>query len=229
MLEEFTNNLSTFNEIDYVRTILSFFCCVIFSFGLKFLYHEKSNSISNKYQISNIIPILASVTFLVIVIVKSSLALSLGLVGALSIVRFRTPIKEPEELIYLFFAIALGLGFGAGQIIATSVITILIFILVWFFLSKNGSKVSLDYNLIISCNVQNKIKTNVSNDYIFQNMSSLFNEFDIIKYETDETGKVVFILKVLINDIKKLDELKEILSKDLNELKISFYYADPVY
>ena len=34
----------------------------------------------------------------------------------------------------------------------------------------------LDYNLIISCNVQNKIKTNVSNDYIFQNMSSLFND-----------------------------------------------------
>lgn len=52
--------------------------------------------------------------FLVIFVVKSSLALSLGLVGALSIVRFRTPIKGPEELVYLFLSIAIGLGFGAG-------------------------------------------------------------------------------------------------------------------
>ena len=58
---------------------------------------------------------------LIISIIKSSIALSLGLVGALSIVRFRTPIKEPEELLYLFVAIAVGLGLGANQIVATLV------------------------------------------------------------------------------------------------------------
>lgn len=58
---------------------------------------------------------------LIISIIKSSIALSLGLVGALSIVRFRTPIKEPEELLYLFVAIALGLGLGANQVVATLV------------------------------------------------------------------------------------------------------------
>jgi uncharacterized membrane protein YhiD involved in acid resistance len=52
-------------------------------------------------------------------VVKSSLALSLGLVGALSIVRFRTPIKEPEELAYLFLSIAIGLGLGANQVVTT--------------------------------------------------------------------------------------------------------------
>jgi hypothetical protein len=56
---------------------------------------------------------------LIISIIKSSIALSLGLVGALSIVRFRTPVKEPEELLYLFVAIAVGIGLGANQIIAT--------------------------------------------------------------------------------------------------------------
>ena len=55
-------------------------------------------------------------TTIVITIVKSSLALSLGLVGALSIVRFRAAIKEPEELVYLFLIISTGLGCGAGQI-----------------------------------------------------------------------------------------------------------------
>jgi len=56
---------------------------------------------------------------LIITIIKSSIALSLGLVGALSIVRFRTPIKEPEELAYIFIAIAIGLGLGANQVVPT--------------------------------------------------------------------------------------------------------------
>jgi len=54
-----------------------------------------------------------------ITIVKSSLALSLGLVGALSIVRFRTAIKEPEELAYFFMVISIGLGIGAEQLLVT--------------------------------------------------------------------------------------------------------------
>jgi hypothetical protein len=58
---------------------------------------------------------------LIITVIKGSLALSLGLVGALSIVRFRTPIKEPEELLYLFIAIAVGLGLGANQLLITAI------------------------------------------------------------------------------------------------------------
>ena len=55
---------------------------------------------------------------LIITEIKTSIALSLGLVGALSIIRFRTPIKEPVELAYIFIAIAIGLGLGANQVMA---------------------------------------------------------------------------------------------------------------
>ena len=69
---------------------------------------------------------------LVITIVKSSIALSLGLVGALSIVRFRAAIKDPEELTYLFLAIAIGLAAGATQpitvIIAFAGIILLVYL-----------------------------------------------------------------------------------------------------
>jgi len=58
---------------------------------------------------------------LIITVIKTSIALSLGLVGALSIIRFRTPIKEPEELAYIFIAVAIGLGLGANQVLATIV------------------------------------------------------------------------------------------------------------
>jgi len=78
-------------------------------------YLRFSPVLSNKRKFSRVFVFVAATTMLVISVVQSSLALSLGLVGALSIIRFRTPIKEPEELAYLFLAIGIGLGLGANQ------------------------------------------------------------------------------------------------------------------
>lgn len=77
------------------------------------LYRRFAGALSNRDSFSRSFPLLTLATILVIFVVKSSLALSLGLVGALSIVRFRAAIKEPEELVYLFFCIAVGLALGA--------------------------------------------------------------------------------------------------------------------
>ena len=111
--QNLANLLQTSGEADYILIFISLFFCVISSFILMYVYRYRSNSISPKLHFSRIIPLISIITFLVILIVKSSLALSLGLVGALSVIRFRTPVKEPEDLAYLFCAIALGIGFGA--------------------------------------------------------------------------------------------------------------------
>ena len=97
-----------FAELDLFSVIFNFGMCVLMSFIARLFYIKYSTSLTGKHHIGTVIPILATIVFLVILIVKSSLALSLGLVGALSIVRFRTPIKEPEELVYLFLSIAIG-------------------------------------------------------------------------------------------------------------------------
>lgn len=76
-------------------------------------------------------------TMLVISVVKSSLALSLGLVGALSVVRFRTAIKDPEELAFLFLSIAVGLGLGADQRPVT-VVGLIVILIVYALLKVRG-------------------------------------------------------------------------------------------
>lgn len=91
----------------------------VLSLVLRWHYHRFGSPFSDRRAFSAIFPFLVLTVTLIIAIVKSSLALSLGLVGALSIVRFRTPIKEPEELAYIFLAIAIGLGLGAEQTVAT--------------------------------------------------------------------------------------------------------------
>jgi hypothetical protein len=93
---------------------------------LRWHFERFGTTLSNRSEFAQVFPLIVLTTVLIITVVKSSLALSLGLVGALSIVRFRTPIKEPEELAYLFVAISIGLGLGANQHVATVVAATLI-------------------------------------------------------------------------------------------------------
>jgi hypothetical protein len=104
-----SNNVSALTLLVYLILggILALYC--------RFLYRHCGASPSDSDTITRIFPLLTLVTTAVIAVVKSSLALSLGLVGALSIVRFRAAIKEPEELVYLFLCIAIGLALGAEQ------------------------------------------------------------------------------------------------------------------
>ena len=124
-------------QINLITFIEGLMLAGILSFIIQITYLKFSTSLSNKYDFAKIFIVLGLTTTLVITIVKSSLALSLGLVGALSIVRFRAAIKEPEELVYLFLIIAIGLGCGAGQLKITfigvifAIIIIIIFSFIW--------------------------------------------------------------------------------------------------
>jgi hypothetical protein len=94
---------------------------VVLAFVLSRVYIYWGSALSNRRRFAaNFILITITTTF-IILIVRSSVALSLGLVGALSIVRFRAAIKEPEELAYLFFAIGIGIGLGDNQRLITVV------------------------------------------------------------------------------------------------------------
>lgn len=97
---------------------------VILSLLIGFFYIKYGNSLSNRKALSRVLVLVSLTTMIIITIVKGSLALSLGLVGALSIVRFRTAIKEPEELAYFFMVISIGLGIGAGQLVVTIIGTL---------------------------------------------------------------------------------------------------------
>lgn len=94
---------------------------LVLSLILRWHFLAFGATLTNREDLAGVFPFITLTTILIITVVKSSLALSLGLVGALSIVRFRTPIKEPEELAYLFVAIGIGLGLGANQTAATVV------------------------------------------------------------------------------------------------------------
>jgi uncharacterized membrane protein YhiD involved in acid resistance len=106
-------------QIPINEFILNLVLAALLGFILGQVYIRFGSTLSNRDLFARNFSVLAMTTMLIITIVKSSLALSLGLVGALSIIRFRAAIKEPEELNYLFLAISVGLGLGASQTLLT--------------------------------------------------------------------------------------------------------------
>lgn len=115
------NQIITLEPLSISALMFNLLIGIILSTAVAWYYSRFGEALANRAKFARLLPILCLITILVISIIKSSLALSLGLVGALSIVRFRTAIKEPEELIYLFMAIAIGLGLGADQQVPTIV------------------------------------------------------------------------------------------------------------
>jgi uncharacterized membrane protein YhiD involved in acid resistance len=130
-INEINALLTVQSDLSVSVLLLSLFVGLLLSIAIRWHFTNYGSTLSNREEFSQVFPFVLMTTILIITVVKSSIALSLGLVGALSIVRFRTPIKEPEELAYLFISIAAGLGLGAGQIVPTvsSVIVILLFML----------------------------------------------------------------------------------------------------
>ena len=114
------------------------------------IYNRFGSSLSNRSLFSKNFVLITVTTMFIITVVKSSLALSLGLVGALSIVRFRAAIKEPEELAYLFLNIAVGLGLGASQTTLTILAFTIIVAILWWINRARKPAVHRNLSLTVS-------------------------------------------------------------------------------
>ena len=171
-------NISTTAPLSLPILILNLFLGLCISMLLAGYYIRYGRSLSNRTQFAAILPLLTLITLLVISIVKSSLALSLGLVGALSIVRFRTAIKDPEELIFLFFAIAIGLGMGADQRLPTlaAFAFMMLYLMGRAFVSK-GKKAS--HNLFLNIQVVSEQSGGNTFAEINQLLLKEFSELDL--------------------------------------------------
>jgi len=214
--EEFLKTSSA--HIPVIGFIINLILTAVLSGLLNIIYVRYGNSFSNRKIFGKNFLLITMTTMLIITIVKSSLALSLGLVGALSIIRFRAAIKEPEELAYIFFAIAIGLGFGANQGVITCVAFFIMTILL-IITKKYSTKHDDDNNLHLSI-INNNPKT-VSVDEIFETIK--YHSSEVILKRLDETNDILDIsLLVQINNYKKLIEIKNALQKLNKDLNITF-------
>ncbi len=204
--------------LSLVTLFINLGCGMIMALLIKYHYIYFSNVFTNKKHFSNVLTFVLLTTILIITVVKTSLALSLGLVGALSIVRFRTPIKEPEELGYLFLVIANGLGLGANQTIPTIVCSIII--LVFVSALKWNTRESNDKNLFLNITIPKKENENYI-DKVSELVKNHSQYTDLRRYDhNNESAHLIF--NVSLKDAKSLEGIISSLSSEYSNSEITF-------
>lgn len=153
---------TSYETIVFTNFILNFIVCALLALSLKFVYIYFGSSLTDRVSFSKIFILLALTTMLVITIIKSSFALSLGLVGALSVIRYRGAIKEPEELTYLFLCIAIGLGSGANQVLITTIaFCLIIFVIIFQKKMLSNNFINSNNTHILTISIDDKDKPNI--------------------------------------------------------------------
>ncbi len=202
-LENFTTNIS----LSYVTITL--ILAIIFTFLVYFVYYFTCNKTiySRKFNIA--MSLMTIVTASVVMAIQSNVVVSLGMVGALSIVRYRTAIKEPIDLLFLFWAISNGIIIGSGLYSIAFILAIVISICLLAF--EFFPKVKRPYLLVI----------NASNISVEEKVNKIFQE-EKIKYEIksrniskEKVDMIYMISGDIVELLSKINKLKEVYSTNL--------------
>ena len=142
----FLSNINSFSTLDVLLALGLSFVLGLFIF---FVYKKTYQGVmySDSFGVSLIA--MSMITSLVIIAVTSNVVLSLGMVGALSIVRFRTAIKEPMDIAFLFWSIAVGIVLGAGLLPLAIIGSVIIGIIIVLFSTRKIG--DTPYILVVNC------------------------------------------------------------------------------
>ncbi len=184
----FLANVTAVSMFDMVLALLLAFGVGIF---ILFIYKKTYAGVMYSSSFGVTLVALTMITTLVILAVTSNVVLSLGMVGALSIVRFRAAIKEPLDIAFLFWAIAVGIVLAAGMIPLAVFGSILIGLILLFF--ANGKDSSSPFIVVLNCEGHESEKQAV--EFLKKNTSRCS-----VKSKTARKGNVELTLEVRLKD-----------------------------
>lgn len=197
----FLEKTATFSLIDSLLGLVSAFLLGIFIY---FVYKKTFNGVVYSHSFNISLMIMSLATALVIMGISQNVLLSLGMVGALSIVRFRTPIKDPMDLIFLFWSVVVGILCGAGFIPLAVIGSIIIgFVIVVF---QNKIIVENPYLIVV------KFKEEVTNVEIEQLLKHTAKRY-LLKSKsvmTDDKMEVTYEVRLKGNDAAFVSALSQI-------------------
>ncbi len=184
----FLENVTQFSAVD---TLIGMLFALIIGLFIFVVYKKTFTGVMYSSGFALTLVGLSLVTTLVIMAVTSNVVLSLGMVGALSIVRFRAAIKEPIEIVYLFWAIAAGIVIGAGMIPLAVIGSAIIGIILILFANRKIHE--NPYILILNC------KDEKAEDAAAQIARTALKRF-LVKAKTVNEGGIELTAEVRLAD-----------------------------
>ncbi len=184
----FIENIASVSMLDMAIAMALAFLIGIFIF---FVYKKTFNGVMYSSSFGVTLVALTMITTLVILAVTSNVVLSLGMVGALSIVRFRTAIKEPLDIAFLFWAIAVGIVLAAGMIPLAVIGSIVIGVVLLVFVNRKSH--FNPYLIVINCDSHSS-EENAKN-YLKDKVNKC-----TVKSKTAQSGSVELTLEIRLKD-----------------------------
>lgn len=184
----FLENVTAVSLLDMVVALALAFCLGLFIFVV---YQKTYQGVMYSSSFGVTLIALTMITTLVILAVTSNVVLSLGMVGALSIVRFRTAIKEPLDIAFLFWAIAVGIVLAAGMIPLAVIGSVVIGVILLVFVNRKTHIRA--YLLVLECADQDS--ENRARALLDQHVSR-----SVVKSKTAQPGKVELNLEVRLKE-----------------------------
>lgn len=193
--------------ISVTQILISMCITVLLSMFIYWVYKKTYSGVMYSKNFNITIMLISTVTSMVMMIIGSNLALSLGMVGALSIIRFRSAIKDPKDIGFLFWGIAVGLSTGTGIYIIGIIGSIFIAFLLFIF--DRGIYNDNCYLLIVKGNdinfdkIESIIKEHTSKFNLkMKNSADIFTEATYeIKLKRNEDNEILKELKTIENII----------------------------
>lgn len=121
------------SSISFYQIAVAMLCALLLGLFMYFIYRKTYTGVVYSKNFNQTLVLIALILTMVMMIIGGNLALSLGMVGSLSIIRFRTAIKEPRDMAFLFWAIAIGLSCGAEMYVVAVLGSLVIAAVLFFF------------------------------------------------------------------------------------------------
>lgn len=198
-----------FSAISMMDALLAIGLSFVLGLFVVLIYKTTYGGVCFSKSFAGCLIMLSMVTALVILVIASNVVLSLGMVGALSIVRFRTAIKEPSDTAFAFWAIATGIVCGAGYTIIACLMTLLLGVLFVVLHAVSSRKRMGSYMIVVRYNedstVEQKLRALPNYQLKNKNMTAVATEL---------------VAEVVLNDadMKKLSELRK--EKGVQEITV---------
>ncbi len=183
--------LENFTSFSLVDTVLAMVIALAIGFFINYVYRKTFNGVMYSSSFGTSLVAMCVTTTFVILAVTSNVVLSLGMVGALSIVRFRTAVKEPIEISYLFWAIGAGIVVGAGMFPLAVFGSVIIGIVLVIFVNKKTT--DNPYILVVNCD------NDVAEKRVMEFVKGEVKKA-VIKSKTVSKSGIEFTLEVRLKD-----------------------------
>mgnify|MGYP001063545278 CR=1 FL=1 len=150
-VREVVGTIFNMGEMDFFRIVFSIILSVLISLIISQVYKHTHRGMNYELSFMSTLVLLAPIVTLVMLFIRGDLVLSLGLIGSLSIIRFRTPIKDTRDMVFLFWTIAVGLGAGTYNWMVVIISSFIMVPLVFFlYFVRYGRASHVDFVLVIA-------------------------------------------------------------------------------